>query len=205
MSEFASNSNKSKQNSGENKIVPVINTKASIKKTSVIGKIAQLILPEDIDLAKTRIKDGVIAPTIRQMIVNSVATFFDSKTNSNIGTAIGTTILKSGSVTPYNSISSGNSQVKVSPGVYKFDPVVVTSMEDADALIRSMKDYISESGCCSVANMYDMANLGECIKSTDNYYGWTDLRELSCKTYIEDGQYKYLISCPKASPLPKRV
>lgn len=204
MSEFASNSNKSKQNSGENKIVPVVNTKASIKKTSVIGKIAQLILPEDIQLAKTRIREGVIAPSIQQMIIKSVETFFNSKTNSSIGTAISTTILKSGSVTNYNGVSSSAS-VKVSPGVYRFDPVVVTSMEDADALIRSMKDYISESGCCSVANMYDMANLGECIKSTDNYYGWTDLRELSCKTYIEDGQYKYLISCPKASPLPKRV
>ena len=205
MDEFASNSNKSKQNAGENKIMPVVNAKASIKKTSVMAKIAQLILPEDIQLAKTRIREGVIAPSIQQMIIKSVETFFNTKTNSSIGTAISTTILKSGNVTPYNSISSGSSQVKVSPGVYRFDPVVVTSMEDADILMRSMRDYIAESGCCSIANMYDMANLGDCIKSTDNYYGWTDLKEMSCKSYIEDGQYKYLISCPKASPLPKRV
>ena len=206
MSEFASNSNKSKQNNEpQQKLTPVVSSKASVKKTGIIMKALGLILPEDTTEAKRNVIERNVKPTLKKLIIDSLATYLNTSTNSSIGTAIGTTILKSGSVTNYNAASS-QTTIKHSPGVYRFDPVDVATVEDADNIVKAMKQRLAECNYISIAQMYDLSGLGEIIKITDNNYGWTNLDSLTYRSYIATGgEYRYLIVCPPAVALPKRV
>ena len=73
--------------------------------------------------------------------------------------------------------------------------IVFNSRGDAEAVLMSMDELISQYEVVRVADLYDLAGItGD---YTDYRYGWTDIRSARIER-VRDG---YIIRMPKALPL----
>ena len=67
---------------------------------------------------------------------------------------------------------------------------------DAEAVLDSMNDIISQYGMVSVSDFYDLANVAN-DNYTMNRYGWTNIAGATA-VRVRDG---YILKLPRAIPL----
>lgn len=73
--------------------------------------------------------------------------------------------------------------------------IVINNREDAEEIVRQMRNYINDYDSVSVSMLLD--SVGEAGRYTDQNYGWTRVEDI-CVRRVRDG---YLIDVPEAEYL----
>lgn len=168
---------------------------AGIKKKSGFDKFKENFFKEDFATVRDNAVDNVIIPSIKRIISDTISNSIDLFLYGEARhTSADTGWLKSGiSRISYNSMFGGGSSQKKSQqqqarpdyrGAYDYGLVVVPTWDDAEKVISSMMEIISNYGNARVADLYDI--VGETPQSTDNRYGWTEFASTK-KKRLPDG------------------
>lgn len=182
---------------GKKKVNKVVNGK--IKKKTKADKLADDLIAQNMTSVVSDIFTEVLLPSFKNMISDAVKAGIDRllygdssyRTNSNSTPA---------SKISYNKYYTEQSARKPDVPVrtretYDYNNIVFNSRGDAEAVLMSMDELISQYDVVRVADLYDLAGItGE---YTDYRYGWTDIRSARVER-VRDG---YIIRMPKALPL----
>lgn len=160
-------------------------------KKSLGTRIVHAFIDEDVKSAPERIIFETVIPGIRNMIVDTI-----TEAVTNIFNTGGTTRSSRSNYTSYSTIrpSSHIRTTHPSPRAPQprksFDNVVLPSREDAENVLDSMGDILSQYEVVTVADFYDLCSVTP--DYVDDAWGWTDLRSASIR-HRSDG---YLIDLP---------
>lgn len=165
---------------------------ATIKKRSAASKVFDALIAEDLSTIKQHVVKDVIIPRIRQMatdiITSSANMLFGTKSTPTAST-FGSTRISYTSGINYSGFSSTKPQVRSE--VPSFDEILLDTREDAEDVIRTMRDILDRYKTVSINVLYELVGLpGEA--SYENY-GWNDLRYADVIPYGG----KYLIRMPR--------
>lgn len=195
MEEYPNNSMRSKETNNQNKQTDSIRGKKVVtgnvktKKKSELMKIVSAFMPKDIESYKQGLIDNTIIPGIRNMLTNSINSFFDEDYSARKPNGI------EPSYRSYYNKNNNNSQQRASTyRAYAFDDPIFDSRYDAQEVLDRMHDIMIQYKAVSVADFYDLAGITH--NYTDNKYGWTDISS-ACIMRSGDGYY---IRLPKALP-----
>lgn len=202
MEEYKSNSYKSRELQSENvqskrKIEKVISGSAKTKEKNKIQRFADVFVSEDISNVKNYIFIDVLVPAIKKavcdVVTNGVNMFLYGESESNrSGTKASRISYKSyydkRDETRHKSNRIGNS--------FDYDDIIFNSRGDAEIVLNTMDDMISQFGVVSVGDLYDLADIST-TNFTVNNYGWTDIRSAAV-VRVKDG---YMLKMPRALPL----
>ena len=81
--------------------------------------------------------------------------------------------------------------------VFDYDEIVFDTRGDAEAVLSQMEEIINHYQVCSVADLYDMANISN-PPYTSVKYGWTSVRTA---TVVRARGGGYVIKLPRAIPI----
>ena len=204
MEQYGPNSHKSKEAqkegaaSSDKKVEKVISGSAKPKKKGEMQKFADVFISEDVGNVKSYILMDVLVPAIKKAISDIVTNGIDMILYGETGR---TRKASSGTKVSYGKDYDREPDRRrdrsiSSRGGYDYDDIVFETRGDAEKVLDSMNDIISQYGVVSVLDLYDLADV-----STDNYaankYGWTDIS--GCKAIrVRDG---YILKLPRALPL----
>lgn len=201
MDDYKSNSHKSKDDENkkaDKKVDKVITGSATKRKTTLSNKIARAFVPDDISNVKEYIFFDVIVPMIKNGILDSLETLFNTGRSSGgrRGRSSGHGTL--GTKISYQGYYDDSRQRKDSGPVragYSYDDIVVDSFAEAEEIIRSMEAIIEEYGTTSVADLYELAGLTGAF--TDRDFGWSNLQTAKPEK-VRGG---WLLRLPRATTL----
>ena len=204
MEQYGPNSHKSKEAqkegaaSSDKKVEKVISGSAKPKKKGEMQKFADVFISEDVGNVKSYILMDVLVPAIKKAISDIVTNGIDMILYGETGR---TRKASSGTKVSYGKYYDREPDRRrdrsiSSRGGYDYDDIVFETRGDAEKVLDSMNDIISQYGVVSVLDLYYLADV-----STDNYaankYGWTDIS--GCKAIrVRDG---YILKLPRALPL----
>lgn len=204
MTEYASNSHKSKEAKAElvpeKKVEKVISGTAKSKKKSEIRKFTDVFVSEDMDSVKSYIVMDVLVPAIKKAISDIVTNGIDMLLYGESGGS--STVKKNpASRVSYRSYYESQNDRRETRPInrnrvgYDYDDVILDSRGEAESVLTRMDELMETYGLVSVADFYDL--VGITCNYTDNKYGWTDIRNASI-VRTRDG---YMIKMPRALPL----
>lgn len=193
MSEYKSNSHRSKEVEREvekKKVERVVNSRVKTKKKN---KFANTFISEDISSVKEYILMDVLLPAIKKAISETITGGIDmmlygeTRNRSTKGSKVSYSKY-------YDDRDRGYERRRTRIG-YEYDDIVLESRAEAEEVLNSMDDLLERYGIVSVGDLYDLVGIQG--NYTDNKYGWTSLRSASVHR-TRDG---YLLKLPKAGPL----
>lgn len=201
MTEYASNSHKSKEQPDEKvpekKIEKVVSGTAKVKKKSEIRKFTDVFVSEDMDSVKSYIFMDVLVPAVKKAISDIVTNGTDMLLYGESGGK--PTKKSSASRVSYRSYyDSGDRRERPTTRSmvgYEYDEIVIDNRGEAESVLDRMDEIVSTYGMVSVADFYDL--IGVTSKYTDNKYGWTSISN----AHIVRTRDGYMIKMPKALPL----
>lgn len=201
METYTSNSHKAREEqqqaaSPEKKVEKVISGSAKPKKKGEMQKLANIFISEDVGNVKSYILMEVLVPAIKKALLDIVTNGADMILYGEAGRSKrGTTASKVSYGKFYDRDYGPKREYRSSRG-YDYDDIIFETRGDAERVLDSMNEIISQYGVVSVLDFYDLADV-----STDNYaadkYGWEDIR--TCKPVrVRDG---YILKLPRAVAL----
>ena len=195
MEEYRSNAHKAREINNEpipeKKIEKIVRGNVVAKKKGTIQKLAELIIPEDVENVKSYILEDVIAPTIKDAILDVVKAVLGMSGRGSDRMA------RRASKVSYRSYYEDDRRPYERPKAktgYEYDDILLDDRKDAEEVLARMDELIDTYGIVSVADLYDL--VGITGSYTDNKYGWTDIRSAAV-VRAGDG---YMIKLPKAMP-----
>ena len=198
LGDLKSNSFKSKEETNEptKKSLPkVVTGEVKTRSRSLLGKVADILVNQDVENVKEHVVDDVIIPSIKHTVVDAlvrlVELFFDTRRTKPSGE-------KTSYTNYYNKGSSSSSkpaaseQDRTSYGSKKkdFETVIVETRAEAEDVIDALSTAIVTYDSVSVADFHDI--IGVQSYFTDNKYGWTNLAGAK----VERVSGGYLIKLP---------
>lgn len=195
MEEYRSNSFKSKEESKKKPVIEkVINGKAQVKKKSDFQKLTEVFLPEDIHSVKDKIVKEIAIPAIKKFISDGVDMILYGDGGGNRKKQ------KGGSTINYGGFwYSGDSKERDKPArnsgrnIYDFNNLLFETRGDAEMVLDSMQEIISNYESVSVADLYDLADV-EIENSSASNYGWYNLQSAKAVGTPDGG---YILRLPK--------
>lgn len=184
---------------GKKKVNKVVNGNVKTKKKSKADELADDFIAQSMTSVVSDIFTEVLLPSFKNMISDAVKSgidrllYGDSSYRANSNTTPASKI-------SYNKYYTEQSTRKPDVPVriretYDYNNIVFNSRGDAEAVLMSMDELISQYEVVRVADLYDLAGItGD---YTDYRYGWTDIRSARIER-VRDG---YIIRMPKALPL----
>lgn len=197
MENYKPNSNRfkeeQKKETSKKNVQKVITGSAKIKKKSETRKFADLFLPEDVSSVKSYIVMDIVLPAIKSIVSDTVNAFLYP--NGGAPKKNGASRVSYSHY--YNDRNDRRESVSSrTRNNFDYDDILFDSRGDAEAVLSSMDDIISQYGVVSVGDLYDLAEI-----STHNYmvnnYGWTDIRSATA-VRVRDG---YVLKLPRPLPL----
>lgn len=196
--DYKPNSNKAKEERKEEqkKIV-----KASVRrrKSSGFKKIANILLAEDIEDAKTQLVSDVIIPAIRQALHD----IFDRGSNLMfLGFENRSGKSKASKVSYrdyYDNDKKSPERYKPQSRTLEYNDVIFDSKSEAEEVLFSMDELIEMYGSASVSDYYEF--VGMTGDYSANNYGWTDIRNARIDKVRDGRSYGWTIIFPRARPL----
>lgn len=202
MEDYRKNSNKAKneaeqQKTSGKKVEKIVKGSAKAKKKSEIRKIADAFIQTDARTVGDYIFGEVLVPAIKKtfadIVNNSLDMFLWGKGGS------GRRPRGNAERVSYRSYYDSPGRTLREPErrqrSYDYDEVILDSREEAEEVLARMEELLADYKMVSVADFYDL--VGITGKTTDNRYGWTDLRTADI-IRDRDG---YLIKLPRAIAL----
>lgn len=201
MEDYRKNSDKARKETEEKKssgkkVERITKGSVKAKKKSGFRKFMDAFIQEDAGTVKNYIWNDVLVPAVKK-------TFSDTVTNALDMFLWG----KGGggrrprgnaeriSYRSYYDRPSATARESDRRRSYDYDDVILDSREEAEEVLARMDELLTDYKMVSVADFYDL--VGITGKTTDNRYGWTDLRNASV-VRDRDG---YLIKLPRAEAL----
>ncbi len=201
MKDYRKNSDKAKkeaeqQNTSEKKVTQVAKGSVKTKKKSGFRKLVDAFIQEDATTVKNYIWNEVLVPAVKKTfsdtVTNALDMFLWGKNGGRRPRGAAERVsYRSYYDRPSSSYRSPDSRQKS----YDYDDVILDSREEADEVLARMEELLTDYKVVSVADFYDL--VGITGKTTDNNYGWTDLRNAAV-VRDRDG---YLIKLPRAEAL----
>ena len=194
--EYRSNSHKSKELENDiqkKKVEKVVNGVVRSKKKSLVEKTVDLFAPDDVEDVKSYVREGIVVPAIKDIILDVVKAFLDINGNSHSNRSTTSRV----SYRKYYE-DRDRDQDRVAHRTrtgYDYEDVILDKRTEAEDVLSSLDDLIDTYGMASVADLYDLVGIN--CNYTDNKYGWTNLRSASI-AHVRDG---YMIKLPRALPL----
>lgn len=205
MAEYKGNSFKIKENKDPvKKFSSVVSGTTTVKPKSETKKFLSSILPGsgDIsDLKKHIIQDNVI-PTLKDLVVDGIDMVIDAIFYPDAPRR-GHSRRVSGSYTSYgNYYRSSDRRDRDRPAIrtsmFDIEEVSFTKRGDAETVLYTLEEAISQYGSVTVGDFYDLAGRSTTnLPHTINKYGWTDL--VSAKVCQTRGGF--YIRFPKPLPI----
>ena len=196
MEEYRSNAHKTRDINNEpipeKKIEKIVRGNVVAKKKGTLQKLAELIVPEDVNDVKNYILEDIIVPTIKDGILDVVKAMLG--VNGRGGDRNARRASKVSYSSYYDSDRRDATRTRTRTG-YDYDDILLDNRGEAEDVIARMDELIATYGIVSVADLYDL--VGITGSYTDNKYGWTDIRAAHV-IRVSDG---YMIKLPKALPL----
>lgn len=200
MEEYQSNSYRSKIEKKqtdiqkEKNIQKVIKGSAKSKKKTELQKFADNFISEDVSSVKHYVFSEVLIPAIKKalydVVINGAGMFLYGETHSNNNTT-----RKVSYGNRFNSDPRKRENRQVRRG-FDYDELLFETRGDAESVLDSMNDIISQYEVVSVGDLYDLADV-----DNDNYaaynYGWYDIQGCRARR-VRDG---YVLELPKAKPI----
>lgn len=202
MDEYKSNSHRSKEAalaSRERKVEKVVTSPVRTKQKTGVQKLADLLLPEDVDSMKSYLIKGILIPAGKKVFSEIIDTFlYGSSGNTRKNTPASKVSYRS----YYDQQNDRNDRrdTVVSPKPktgFKYDEVVFDNRGEAEDVLSRMEEVIATYGMVSVGDFYDMVGIVD-ENYTNEKYGWVNLHTASVIRLPRDG---YMIKLPKALPL----
>ena len=194
MENYPSNSHKAREEVAEKKVEKVVSGKTSTKKKSVIRKLSDTFLSEDVGNVKSYIFSEVLLPAAKKLVSDIVTNGIDMLLYGEIKNKKGNS--SKVSYSRYYDDRRDRSRDYRSPVVrnnFDYDEIIFETRGDAEAVLDAMYDILNQYKVVSVAELYDLASI-----TTHNYtcnnYGWIDLRGSSV-VRVRDG---YILKLPRA-------
>lgn len=203
MTEYASNSHKSKKEQTEivpeKKVEKVISGTAKTKKKSEVRKFTDVFISDDMDSVKNYIFMDVLVPAVKKAISDIVTNGVDMLLYGESG-GRNNTKKNAASRVSYRSYYDSSNDRRDRPVTrtlagYSYDDIALDNRGEAESVLTRMDELVATYGMVSVADFYDL--VGVSGSYTDNKYGWTDIRN----AHIVRTRDGYMIKMPKALPL----
>lgn len=196
MEEYASNSNKSKASPvrpPEKRLEPVANATARKTKNTMLSKVANAFVPEDVESVKDYILMDVVVPTAKSLIMDTVQTLLGINSRSSVNRRPASRVSYGRA---YDDARRSYDEPRTRIG-YDYTELDYDTRGEAERVLDSMDEAVSVYGSVSVLDYYDLSGV-----TTDNYtgrnYGWTNLRSARV-VRLSNG--KYAIRLPRARAL----
>lgn len=198
MENYRKNSEKAnaeaEQESSGKKGEKIIKGSAKVKKKSELRKIADAFIQEDAHTVKNYIFDKVLIPAIKKtfsdIVTNSLDMFLWGKGSDRRTRGSSERISYRRYFDEPRLRDSERRQRS-----YNYDEIVLDSRDEAEEVLERMYELLRRYKMVSVADFYDL--VGITGKTTDNHYGWTDLRTAE----VVGDRDGYLIKLPRAIAL----
>ena len=200
MEDYRKNSDKAKreseqQKSSGKKVERVTKGSVKAKKKSGFRKFMDAFIQEDAGTVKNYIWNEVLVPAVKKTFSDTVTNALDMFLWGKNGGRRPRSNAERISYRSYYDRPSASSRESERRRSYDYDDVILDSREEADEVLARMDELLTDYKMVSVADFYDL--VGITGKTTDNRYGWTDLRSASV-IRDRDG---YLIKLPRAEAL----
>ena len=200
MKDYRKNSDKAKkeaeqQNASEKKVTQVAKGSVKTKKKSGFRKLVDAFIQEDATTVKNYIWNEVLVPAVKKTFSDTVTNALDMFLWGKNGGRRPRSNAERISYRSYYDRPSASPRESERRRSYDYDDVILDSREEADEVLARMDELLTDYKMVSVADFYDL--VGITGKTTDNRYGWTDLRSASV-IRDRDG---YLIKLPRAEAL----
>lgn len=205
--DFPSNSNKSKQEQQETEASTRTFTKITdgkaVKKSKPIGRrIAETFIGDDVDSVWQYILWDVVVPAAKTTISDAVSSGIEMllfgetrRRPANISRNRGESYVSYSKYYADKDRQSNRPRLASERRAYLNDEIILESRSDAENVLDTLADNIDRYGVTSVADLYQLVGIQS--QSTDNRYGWEDLRQARVQR-TRDG---YLLDLPKARPI----
>lgn len=200
MEDYRKNSDKARkdaeqQKSSGKKVEQVTKGSVKAKKKSGFRKFMDAFIQEDAGTVKNYIWNEVLVPAVKKTFSDTVTNALDMFLWGKNGSRRPRSNAERISYRSYYDRPSASSRESERRRSYDYDDVILDSREEADEVLARMDELLTDYKMVSVADFYDL--VGITGKTTDNRYGWTDLRSASV-VRDRDG---YLIKLPRAEAL----
>lgn len=178
----------------QKKVQKVVSGTAVAKDKTLWQKFLDLFIPEDVDNIGEYLVMDVLVPTVKRAIVDSVNMALFGEVSS-AGRKIGGQRVTYR--TDYSGISTGKSApVRTRQATYDYNNIIFDNRGDAEAVLSTLDDLMSEYGLVSVLDLYSASGL-DC-DYTAQKWGWYDIRAAEILRTRDGG---YMLKFPKAQPL----
>lgn len=194
MTEYKSNSFKSKEKAADKRVEKVITGNARLKKKSGFQKLSDIFISEDIGNIKSYILLDIVIPTVKKTISEIIINGTDMILYGSNGGRKKSNASKISYREYYNENNRRNSGSR-SRGVYDYDNLIVNTRGEAEEILSGLDEIITQYRIASVADLYDLA--GVTANHTDYNYGWKDIHTASVAR-VRDG---YTIKLPRPIPI----
>lgn len=200
MSEYKSNSHRSKNENRDNKKVEkVVSGKARVKKKSGISKLKDNLISEDVDSVKSYAITDVLIPAAKKAISDIVTNGIDMILYGETRSKKGSNSISYVSYDRFSgrdSRSSRNSSSYRRSSYYTYDDIILDSRGEAEEVLRQMDAIIEEFDVASVADLYDLVGISR--NFTDQRYGWDNLSDARVERLRDGG---YMLRMPRAKTI----
>ncbi|MCM1525228.1 MAG: hypothetical protein NC120_12315 [Ruminococcus sp.] len=173
-------------------------TKGKIVHKSGLQKIVDEVISDNMDNVKDYVIHDVIIPAVKSAIVDSVELLVNGQVRGRSAGKSSYISYDSKSSKSSSYISRYETERRLgcrASDAYRFDNIIVETRGDAEDILLTMEEIISEYGMVSVADLYDLAGISGSY--TDNKYGWRDIRG----AYVTRVQGGYTFKFPKVTAL----
>lgn len=211
MESFPSNSNKSKQAKTqspiEKKITKVTTGQVIVRKKSIGERFKNLFLSANLGSVIRYVAADVVLPGLKNMAVDTIEQSAKRAIYGDSGPSrrrmLDPTQPRVSYNTPVNRGYSGRSTMLPNQPHYQptrqrtqsANEIILATREDAEMVVRGLKDILDQYDSVSVADLYEMIEAP--AAHTDHMWGWIEFPYLNVRQ-IREG---FIIDLPPAQPL----
>lgn len=217
MEKFPSNSTNSREprssepEGSEEKVVRQVTTgKVIVRKKTLTSRARELFIGDDVGHVIEDVVREALVPAAKDMIIETFMqalqqTFFGrSRIGITYRPAARTPYNNAQAQTPYNRMSTSTNVVRDDPrgrekslsrSSHVLQDIIVETRQEADAILFELQKHLAKYDNVSVGDLFDM--LGRVPQSTDEKWGWRDLRGSGAR--LTRGGY--LLILPATEPI----
>lgn len=197
MTEYRSNSFKSRESNPDDantKVEKAINGSSKRKKKSGAQKLLDVFVPDDIADVRSYIVQDKIVPAIKDIILDTVKACLGVDNRGSNTSRVSTNSRASYSRC-YSDTRDSRGPRRAASAYYEYDDILYDNRGDAETVLQEMDKQVADYGRVRVADYYEFSGITG--TSTDNDYGWRDIRDARVVRTM-DG---YIIRLPRAVAL----
>lgn len=178
-------------------ISPVVKSGVKIQKKSIVKRVVDAFVGEDVGDVKTYLIYDVAIPAVKNLMYDLVSNgasmmlFGNARPKRDNITRYG-----SNSYVSYNKISSPREYARPNhKATHEFGDILFESRDDAEEVLTNLVDLVEVYGVVTVSDLYDL--VGKTSAFTDRGFGWTRLGS----SRVVRGRDGYILDLPPVETL----